>query len=221
MRQPGLTVEPAAIMQQSNGDPIASIQLRTGALCALVVALFIAVLAVAAVSTTWILIGSAVAVVAMGIVFAVISRTFIQPLKVLAAKTDLVASGESLQIIDIPSGSTLAPVAANFNTVTRKIKENAATINELKQVGNRTRELQDQADELAELYSNTIALSEIGQQITSSSAWKKLSTRPTRTSTPMMDAAGSDSASTMTNTRAPLPACRSSGRDRSPNTLSR
>jgi signal transduction histidine kinase/HAMP domain-containing protein len=95
-------------------------------------------------------------------------RAVLTPIERLGESTESIASGASLQRLDVRLSNEIGRVAENFNALMGRIRENERAIGELREVETKLRDLERQTNELQLSYNNTVALSEIGQRITAS-----------------------------------------------------
>src|SRR5688500_10876846 len=110
-----------------------------------------------------------IAIVATGVVVCVCvifsMRAVLNPIERLTISTESIASGSSLQRLDVRLTNEIGKVAENFNSLMGRIRESERAIGDLRLVESKLHELERQTTELQLSYNNTVALSEIGQRI--------------------------------------------------------
>ena len=118
-------------------------------------------------SATVLLIGIAVIVAVVGAIGYLAVRAVVQPIVRLTESTNTIASGSILQRVDSRLGGEVGVVAENFNVLMARLRETERAIGRLQEVEQRLHDLERASSELQLSYNNTVALSEIGQRITS------------------------------------------------------
>lgn len=119
-------------------------------------------------STTVLVVSLALIAIVIGISLMLSIRTVLAPVERLVESTGAIADGASLQRLDIPDGDELGRVAGHFNALVARVRESEREIAELRAAETRLHDLERRMSELQLSYNNTVALSEIGQRITSS-----------------------------------------------------
>jgi signal transduction histidine kinase len=93
-------------------------------------------------------------------------RAVLRPIDRLAESTGMIASGGTLQRLELRLNNEIDPVAENINALMSRLREGERASGELQNAESRLGGLEQDYSELQLTYNNTVALGEIGQRIT-------------------------------------------------------
>jgi len=136
--------------------------------CAVGCLAIVALLVASGAQLLWLVLGVAISAAAVFGIWELATRGIVDPIERLGSRTEAVADGETLQVIEAPSDPGLARIVDNFNALTVRIRKESAALTEARHLAENLNALEERSLDLEARYSNTIALSEIGQKITSS-----------------------------------------------------